>query len=493
MTTPTLESGEPVAAAPAAADRSLATVVRNVFTAENSALVTVLAIALSLVVGAVLIVLSNTSTMDMGGYFFQDPSDFLSSAWHDISSAYSALFEGAIFDPATLAGTPQQFFGPITNTLEDATPLIFGGLAISVAFRAGMFNIGGQSQTIVGAICASYAAFAWTSVPGVLHLVVAVLAGIVGGMLIGGLVGWLKARRGAHEVIVTIMLNYVAFFFLGSWLLNTSLFHDPKNAGQAISKPAQADAVLPHLFGGGLNTDVGLLLALAATLGTAWFFNRSKLGFEVRAVGLTPSAARTAGIDVGRIQIASMLISGALMGMIGVTQTLGLANPNNNSLSPNIDAGLGFTAITVALLGRTKPWGVVWAALLFGALQAGGALMQTEAQVSIEIVTVMQALIVIFVAAPRLVKEIFRLRATRPVPAGAAQDPPATDPAVQLTEAAQEPQAAEVPSAADEPQSAEASQSTAESHSTVKPQSAEGPQDPENPDHFRTTAAGGQA
>jgi len=411
------------AARPDAGEGTLATLVRNVFTAQNSTLVTVLAILLSLVVGAVLIVVSNTSTMDMGGYFFQDPSDFLNSAWQDISSAYSALFEGAIFNPATINGTPTQFFGPISNTLEAATPLIFGGLGISVAFRAGMFNIGGQGQTIAGAVCASYAAFAWTSVPGPLHLVVSVLAGLAGGLLFGGLVGWLKARRGAHEVIVTIMLNYVAFLFLGGWLLNTSVFHDPKNAGQAISKPAQTDAILPHLFGDGLNTDVGLLLALVATVAVAWFFNRSRLGFEVRAVGLTPSAARTAGIDVGRVQIASMLISGALMGMIGVTQVLGLANPNNNSLAPNIDAGFGFTAITVALLGRTKPWGVVWSALLFGALQAGGALMQTEAQVSIEIITVIQAVIVILVAAPQLVKEIFRLRATRAVPAA---EPPGT-------------------------------------------------------------------
>ena len=153
-----------------------------------------------------------------------------------------------------------------------------------------------------------------------------------------------------------------------------------------------------------------------------------------------------------------MLISGALMGMIGVTQTLGLGNPNNNSLAPNIDAGLGFTAITVALLGRTKPWGVVWAALLFGALQAGGALMQTEAQVSIEIITVMQAVIVILVAAPRLVKEIFRLRATRPVPAA---EPPGQGGG----------RGKRIPSPRP---------STSTSPST-------------DPDSFRTTAAGGQA
>ncbi|WP_084718466.1 ABC transporter permease [Streptacidiphilus carbonis] len=423
---------QPATAQPTAdpgSDRSLGTVIRNVFTAENSAMVTFLAIVLSLVVGAVLIVLSNTATMDKAGYFFASPGDFLSSAWGDISSAYSSLFKGAIFDPATVSGTPSQFFGPITTTLEYATPLIFGGLGISVAFRAGMFNIGGQGQTIIGAIFTSYAAFTFTSLPGALHLIVTVLAGLVGGMLFGGIVGWLKAMRGAHEVIVTIMLNYVALLLLGGWLLNTGAFHDPTHAGQAISKPADPDAVLPHLFGSGLNTDIGLLLALLATVAVAWFFQRSKLGFEVRAVGLTPSAARTAGINVRRVQIASMLISGALMGMIGVTQTIGLANPNNNAIAPNIDAGLGFTAITVALLGRTKPWGVVWAALLFGALQAGGALMQTQAQVSIEIITVVQAMIVIFVAAPRLVKEIFRLRATK-IEKGAAPTatPPSPDP-----------------------------------------------------------------
>jgi general nucleoside transport system permease protein len=385
----------------------------NVWTAENSAMVTLLAILLAFVFGAVLMVVSDTSTLDKAGYFFSGPGDFLSSAWHDIATGYSTLFKGAILDPHTLQGTPAQALGPITQTLEFATPLILGGLAITVAFRAGLFNIGGQGQLIVGAIFTSWVAFSWTALPGVLHLIAAILAGILGGVVFGGLVGILKARRGAHEVIVTIMLNYVALLLIGGWLLNTTAFHDPTAQGQAISKPASADAVLPHLFGSSLNTDVGLLIALAATFATSWFFQRSKLGFEVRAVGLNPLAARTAGISVARAQIAAMVISGALMGLVGVQQTLGLANSSNNSLTPGIDANLGFNAITVALLGRTKPWGVVWAALLFGALQAGGAVMQTQAGISQDIITVLEALIVIFVAAPRLIQEIFRLRARR--------------------------------------------------------------------------------
>jgi simple sugar transport system permease protein len=393
-------------------------IIRNVWTAENGTLVTILAIVCALVVGAVMIVLSDTTAMSQLGYFFSGPGDFLSTAWHDIANGYRDLFEGSIFNPADVNGTPSQFFGPITSTLEYATPLIFGGLSVTVAFRAGMFNIGGQGQIIIGAIFTSYAAFTFTALPGVLHMIVSILAGMLGGLLLGAVVGWLKARRGAHEVIVTIMLNYVMSFFL-AWVLYTSVFHDPsqRETGVQISKPASHDAVLPHLFGPNLNTDVGLLFALAATFIVAWFFKRSKLGFEIKAVGLNPNAARTAGVSVARVQIYAFLISGALMGLVGVTQTLGLLNPNAYAVTTSVDAGLGFNAITVALLGRTRPWGVVGAAVLFGALEAGGSVMQTHDQISVNIITVIQALIVIFVAAPKLIKEIFRLRAARVSPA----------------------------------------------------------------------------
>ncbi len=239
-------------------------------------------------------------------------------------------------------------------------------------------------------------------------------------MILGGFVGWLKAKRGAHEVVVTIMLNYVMLFFLTNYLLTTTAFHDPTKAGQSLSKPSASKAILPHLFGPSLNTDIGLVLALLATVAVGWFFKRSKLGFEIRAVGLNPAAARTNGISVGQAQIWAMVISGGLMGMIGVTQVLGLNNPNNNSLSPNIDAGLGFNAITVALLGRTKPWGVVWASLLYGAFQAGASVMQANDGISTDIISVIEALIVIFVSAPQLIKEIFRLRSRGAAVPGAA-------------------------------------------------------------------------
>ncbi|HEV3168907.1 MAG TPA: ABC transporter permease [Actinocrinis sp.] len=392
---------------------------QNIFSAENSILVTVLAIVLALIVGAILMVVSDTSAMSKADYFFQSPGDFLSAAWHDISTGYSALFKGAIFDPKTVNGTPSQFFGPITGTLLDATPLIFGGLAVSLAFRGGLFNIGGQGQLIMGAIFAGYVGFAW-HLPTGLHVIVAVIAGAIGGGLYGLLVGVLKAWRGAHEVIVTIMFNYAAFLFLG-WLLNANGFHDPHVFGQAVSKPVDPNARLPHLFGDSVPTDISLVIAIAAAVVVSWFFRRSKLGFEVRALGFNPFAARTAGINVGRTRILTMALSGLLFGLVGVCQTLGTANANNNSLSPNIDANLGFTAITVALLGRNKPWGIVWAALLFGAFDAGAPIMQASAGIRVEIVSVIEALIVIFVAAPRLVQEIFRLRARRAAAATGGQ------------------------------------------------------------------------
>jgi len=393
---------------------------RNVFTAENSLLVTFLAIVLALVVGAVLMVVADTGgAMSKLGYFFASPGDFFSSAWHDISAGYSALFKGSIFDPSTVNGTPSQFFGPISNTLLNATPLIFGGLAVSIAFRGGLFNIGGQGQLIVGAILAGYVGFAW-HLPGALHLIVAVLAGALGGAMYGALVGWLKAWRGAHEVIVTIMLNYVALYFLG-YLLNVNGFHDPTKFGQAVSKPAAANARLPHLFGDSVATDIGLVIALAAAFAAAWFFNRSKLGFEVRALGINPRAARTAGIAIGRTQILTMALSGLLFGLVGVSQVLGTTNPNNSALYPDVDAGLGFNAITVALLGRNRPWGIVAAALLFGAFNAGASVMQASAGLPVDIVNVVEAVVVIFVAAPRLVQEIFRLRARRAAAATGGQ------------------------------------------------------------------------
>jgi simple sugar transport system permease protein len=402
--TATRESGTRPGPGPGLGRALLDAVVRG-----NSAVVTFLAIVLALVVGAVLMVLADQDTLDRYSYFIEDPGDALSSSWNLVSDAYTALFRGAIADPDTFSGgDATKILGPVCETISQATPLIFGGIAVSIAFRAGLFNIGAQGQIIAGAIVASWIGWAADLPPGV-HLLLVLLGGVLGGAVYGGIAGVLKARLGAHEVIVTIMLNHIAVLLL-AWLLTTDTFREPGQA-QPIGRPAHDDALLPRLFGDELRVNLGIVLALAAAVFYRWLLDRSAAGFELRAVGANPHAARTAGMSVRRAQITAMVLAGGMAGVVGVSQVMGPYNPGHN-LTPSIDAGLGFDAITVALLGRTRPVGVVLAALLFGGLRAGGPAMQAQANVSIDIIIVIQAVIVLFVAAPPLVRAIFRLRGT---------------------------------------------------------------------------------
>jgi ABC-type uncharacterized transport system permease subunit len=368
-------------------------------------LVTVLAVLVALVVGAILIAVADPPTQAASKYLFSYPWDTFTAAGKAVGHGYAALFEGAVFDPHSAGnGTVAGVLGPISETLVDATPLILGGLSVGLAFRAGLFNIGGQGQIILGAIFAGYVGFSW-HLPVGLHLLAAVVAGVVGGALWGGLAGWLKARTGAHEVITTIMLNYVALLLL-AYLLAVKGFQRPPY-GQAISKVVANDARLPHLLGGNLRLHLGLLVALLAAYGVHWLLSRSTLGFELRAVGANKFAARTAGMSVERSYVVVMLLAGGLSGLAGVSQILG----TNSAITQDIDAGIGFDAITVALLGRGRPSGIVLAGLLFGALHAGGVQMQSSTGTPVDLVVVVQSLIVLFIAAPTLVRAMFRIKA----------------------------------------------------------------------------------
>jgi simple sugar transport system permease protein len=213
-------------------------------------------------------------------------------------------------------------------------------------------------------------------------------------------------------VIVTIMLNYVAFLFL-AWLINQKGVHDPTRS-DAISKKVADSAKLPLISSGQLRLDLGIPLAIAAAAAVAWLLGRSTAGFELRAVGANPDAARTAGISVGRTYILVMTLAGALAGLGGGMLVLGTASLGTTfALTGQVAGTIGFDGITVALLGRAKPWGVVASAALFGALHAGGNRMSQVAHVGLDLVTVIQALIVIFIAAPALIQALFRLRASR--------------------------------------------------------------------------------
>jgi len=377
-------------------------------TSANTITVSVLAVLLALVVGAVLIVVSSPDLLAEYSYFFSAPGVVLGDTFSAIGDAYANLFKGAIFDPAAVtaaldgSGTWASVFYPLSETFTAATPLIFTGLAVALAFQGGMFNIGAQGQAIIGGIAGGLVGFE-LHLPVGLHLVLALLGAIVGGALWGGIAGALKARTGAHEVIVTIMLNAIAAQFL-VWLIKQKGVQDPKRT-DAISKTVDGHAKLTSL-GFGLRWNIGILLGVLFAVGVMLFLSRTTKGFELRAVGANPDAARTAGMSVGATYLMIMLISGGLAGLGGGVQLLGPAG----ALTPAYAGNIGFDGITVALLGRAKPLGVVLSALLFGALNAGGNRMQLASGVPIDLVTVIQATIVIFIAAPALVKEIFHLR-----------------------------------------------------------------------------------
>lgn len=381
--------------------------------AANTFTVTLLSLVLAMLVGAVLIIVSDPDVLATYGYITARPSDAINASWTLVSEAYANLFKGAVFDPEAFSGWLngsngwEAVFAPISETLTYTAPLVFTGLSVALAFRGGLFNIGAQGQATIGVILAALAGFL-LPLPPVLHVLVAVLAGAVGGAIWGFIPGILKARAGAHEVINTIMLNYIATYFL-TWLIVQNGVQDPSRT-DAISRPVDASAQLPRLLGDNLRVHAGILVAVLATWAVAWLLNRSTLGFELRAVGANPDAARTAGISVTRTYVLIMVFSGILAGLGGSNMVLG---STASALTPLVVAQIGFDGILVALLGRVKPWGVALAALLFGALQAGGNRMQSYSGISLELVTVLQALIVIFIAAPALVKAIFQLRAAR--------------------------------------------------------------------------------
>jgi general nucleoside transport system permease protein len=386
--------------------------------AGNSFTVTVLAIFTALVVGGLVNAFSNNTVLHAWGNLFSAPGHAFAEAWDTAVSAYVALFEGSIFNPHTVAALFQQasigtafhdgfvsaVFNPLSETCVQATPLILAGLAVALPYQAGLFNIGGQSQFIGGAIVAAYLGYG-ISLPVVIHVVVCVIGSFAGGAALGWLVGELKARTGAHEVIVTIMLNYIMAYFLAYLLAYHYLMQAPGTVNP-ITLPIAGDAHLPLLFGTHLRINAGFLVALACAAAVWWLLARTTTGFEFRSIGKNPSAARVAGMNVERNWVLVMAIAGGLAGLAASTVIQG----TDFTLDNTSFGTYGIDAITVALLGRGKPLGVVLAGLLFGALRAGAPLMQAQTGTPVDMVEVLQAIIVLFVAAPPLIRSVYRLR-----------------------------------------------------------------------------------
>jgi simple sugar transport system permease protein len=359
----------------------------------------ILALVVALFFSGLLIAFSDPKVLALKG----DPLSMIAKAFSIAGAAYWALFRGSIYDPQLADSGLLGGLYPLSETIVVATPLILTGLAVALAFKAGLFNIGAQGQFIVGAIGASYVGFTF-ELPIVLHTLAAIAAAIVCAGLYGGFVGLLKARTGAHEVIVTIMLNYVASYFL-LWLLSTKAFLR-EGRMDPIAPEVLESSRLPRLAGQDFRLHSGIFIALLAALAIWWLLNRSTLGFKFRAVGANAKASRTAGISVAKSTTFVMVISGALAGLGGAVHILGA----DHALTNEVGGSFGFDAITVALLGRATPLGTVLAALLFGALRAGGLTMQASTETPLDIVLIIQALVVLFIAAPAVIKAIFRLK-----------------------------------------------------------------------------------
>ena len=400
--------------------RTFGRIFRESLLEGNAFTVTVLALLSAMVVGGLLAAFTNPTVLHAPA------GSVLGKAWSVASGTYVALFEGSVFNPHTVSALFHQasistaihdgylsaVFAPLSETAVGATPLILAGLAVALPYQAGMFNIGGQSQFIGGAIVAAWLGYD-VSMPFFVHVVVCVLGGFVGGAALGWVAGELKARTGAHEVITTIMLNYVMLYLL-AYLLSSQSLMQASGSPNPITPPIASNAHLPLLAGSNLRINAGFLIALACAFGVWWLLNRTTTGFEFRSVGANPSAARVAGMKVERSWALVMLIGGGLAGLSASTVIQG----TDFTLNPQSFGTYGIDAITVALLGRGKPGGVVAAGLLFGALHAGSPGMQNAASTPVQIVQVLQALIVLFVVAPPLVRAMFRLRATRASTAG---------------------------------------------------------------------------
>jgi len=348
----------------------------------------VLAILLALIVAAVVIIVANWATTGT--------IDLLLPIY-----AYANLLTGAFGDPALWA---QGNFNAIVNTFVATAPLILCGLAIGLGFKGGLFNIGVAGQFLVGAFTAAVVGANLATAPMLVAMPVALLAGTAAGALYAFIPGILKARTGAHEVVTTIMLNNIAVLLL-AWAV-TDVVGDPTQ-----SFPRTADignAALPLLFG--RNFHLGIVIALLAVPVVAWLLDRTTTGFEIRTTGANPSAARYAGIRPAVIITLTMTLSGILAGIAGSIQMLGVIG----FYASGISASVGFDAIAVALLGRSNPVGILFAAFLFGAFRSGAALMQINTDVPVEIIDIIQALIILFLAAPVIIRKVFRIRAARP-------------------------------------------------------------------------------
>jgi general nucleoside transport system permease protein len=388
-----------------------------------------LSVITALLVGAIVIVLTDFDslsklTTDPGKALFSvgtvNGKTVFGGAIGGVINAYGAMLAGAFGDPnriitAFQTGNERDIataIRPITETLVATMPLIFCGLAVAISFRAGMFNIGGDGQLILGALAATMVAIGLSGqVPSPILLILAILAATIAGGLWGFIPGFLKARTGAHEVITTIMLNYVAALLVFFALRGTGNWLRAPGSTSPVSKNLNPIVDVPNIISlPNIRLDWGFIVALLAAVAVSALLFRTTKGFELRASGFNLTAARYAGMSAGGSMMLAMSLSGALCGMAGGFMVIGTVG----QLTLDLSGGIGFNAIALALLAGLRPSGVVMAALLFGALTNGGKLMGVQSGIPFDLLIFIMALVIMFVAAPGLMRSIWRIRVAKP-------------------------------------------------------------------------------
>ena len=383
----------------------------------GSVLVPLLAVFTALVIGALIIAFTNLDTLAAWGNFFHNPWAALSMTWITIRDAYSAMFIGAFGDPAAVAkqlgiwiktGQSKQLLveiRPFGDSLVLSVPYILAGLGVAIGFQCNMFNIGAEGQLYIGGLATAFVGYSIHGLPWYIHAPLAILAGAVAAGIWGFIPGILKARFGAHEVINTIMMNYIAFR-LTDYLVGGPM----KSPGGIPATPdVQPSAILATVFPSPVRLHWGFFIALGLAGVVYWLLWRTTFGMEIRMVGANARAARYAGVSVQRTMALAMAISGAFCGLSGSIHLLGVDHRMVRAFSP----GYGFDAIAPALLGNSHPLGVVLASLLFGFLRSGAARMQSVAGTPVEIIRVIQGLVIVFVAAPEIIRGLYHLRSSQ--------------------------------------------------------------------------------
>ena len=384
---------------------------------RDAILVPFLSVLTAFIVGAFIVPWSDEYVLSVWSNFFAQPLVAIGAALSSVGRAYGAMFIGAFGDPSLMirslgvwlstgdSKAALAAFRSLSESLVISTPYIFAGLGVALGFRGGLFNIGAEGQLFVAALASVFVGFSIRGLPWFVHLPLAILAGVLAAALWGAVPGFLKARYGAHEVINTIMMNYIAFR-LTDYLLAGPM---QRPGGLPITYEVQPSAQLPALFSPPVRLHWGFFLALAVAWLVYWFLWKTPKGMEIRMVGANPNASRYAGIRITGITVLTMALSAGLAGMAGVSTILGIEHKVVRAFS----SGYGFDAISLALLGNSHPFGVVLASLLFGFLRGGAGRMQSVAGTPVELIRIIQGLTILFIAAPEIIRALYRFKSRR--------------------------------------------------------------------------------